>query len=83
MKGPPPRVSAPHAIASIREYTQIGVRVLCVEGFTVVPEGFRADFDLMFTASAELALDEAASETKAFIEKHARPDVIWEVWADD
>jgi hypothetical protein len=77
-------VSAEDAIASIRASTQGGIRILGVDGFTVVPEGFRADLDLMLDVSdPPMTAEQAAAESLAFIEKHARPDVIWEVWADD
>ena len=84
MKGSPPRVAAAEAIASIRQCTLDGVRILGVDGFTVVPEGFRADFDLMLDVSDRpMTAEQAAAESVAFIEKHGRSDVIWEVWADD
>jgi hypothetical protein len=84
VKGPPPRVTAPDAIALIRKLTKAGVQILGVDGFVVVPEGFMADLDLMLDVSERpMTAEEAAAETKAFIDKHARSDVVWEVWADD
>ena len=84
MKSPPPRVAAPDAIATIRKCNQSGVRILGVDGFTVVPEGFRADLDLILDVSDRpMSADEAAAESIALIEKHARSDVIWEVWTDN
>ena len=84
MKDSPPRVTAAEAIASIRQYRLAGVRILGVDGFTVVPEGFRADLDLLLDVSVRpMTAEEAAAEAEAFIHKYARPDVIWEVWADD
>jgi hypothetical protein len=84
VKGPPPRLSATDAIASIRESAQGGVRILGVDGFTVVPEGFRADLDLMLDVSElTMTAEQAAAESVAFVQNHARPDVIWEVWTDD
>jgi hypothetical protein len=84
VKEPPPRVSAAEAIASIHECTGRGVRLLGLDGFTVVPEGFRADLDLLLDVSDRpLTSVQAAAEAEAFIKKHGRPDVVWEVWADD
>ena len=84
MTGSPPRVTAPEAIASIREFTQAGVRILGLDGFTVVPEGFRADLDLLLDVSDRpMTAEEAAAEAEAFVNANARPDVVWEVWADD
>ena len=83
MKASPPRLSASKAIASIRKYTQDGVRVLGLDGFTVIPEGFRADLDLLLDVSNQpMTAEEAAAQAEAFIDKHARPDVIWEVWTE-
>jgi hypothetical protein len=77
-------VSAAQAIASIHECKARGVRLLGLDGFTVVPEGFRADLDLLLDVSNRpLTQVEAAAEAEAFIKKHGRPDVVWEVWADD
>jgi hypothetical protein len=84
VRGPPPRLTAADAIASIHEKARHGVRILGVDGFTVVPEGFRADLDLILDVSNRpMTAEQAAAESVAFIEKHARSDVIWEVWADD
>ena len=84
MKGSPPRLAASDAIASIREYTSAGVRILGLDGFTVVPEGFRADLDLLLDVSNRpMTAEEAAAEAEAFVNAKARPDVVWEVWADD
>ena len=83
MTGSPPRVSAEEAIASIRECALAGVRILGLDGFTVVPEGFRADLDLLLDVSNRpMTAEMAAAEAVAFIEERARPDVIWEVWAE-
>ena len=83
MKGPPPRVNAEEAIASIRQSTRAGVRILGLDGFTVIPEGFRADLDLLLDVSDRpMTAEEAAAEAEAFIAKHGRPDVIWEVWTE-
>jgi hypothetical protein len=77
-------VTASEAITSIREYTEGGVRILGVDGFTVVRDGFGADLDLILDVSdRSMTAEQAAAESVAFIEKHARSDVIWEVWADD
>jgi hypothetical protein len=77
-------VAAAEAIASIRERTLAGVRILGLDGFTIVPEGFRADLDLLLDVSNRpMTAEEAASEAEAFVNANARPDVVWEVWADD
>jgi hypothetical protein len=77
-------VSASEAIASIRKCTQDGVRVLGLDGFTVIPEGFRADLDLLLDVSDRpMTAEEAAAEAEAFIQTHTRPDVIWEVWTEN
>ena len=84
MTGSPPRVTASEAIASIREFTRAGVRILGLDGFTAVPEGFRADLDLLLDVSDRpMTAEEAAAEAEAFVNANARPDVVWEVWADD
>jgi hypothetical protein len=77
-------VTAPEAIASIRESTRAGVRILGLDGFTIVPEGFRADLDLLLDVSNRpMTAEEAAAEAEAFVNANARPDVVWEVWTDD
>jgi hypothetical protein len=77
-------VTAAEAIASIRESTRAGVRILGLDGFTVVPEGFRADLDLLLDVSNRpMTANEAAAEAEAFVNANARSDVVWEVWADD
>jgi hypothetical protein len=83
VKGGPPKVTASEALGSIRKCTQDGVRVLGLDGFTVVPEGFRADLDLLLDVSNRpMTAAEAAAEAEAFINEHARPDVVWEVWTE-
>lgn len=83
MQGPPPRLNTAEAIISIREHAQAGVQILGVDGFVVVPEGFRADFDLMLDVSTgPMTVDGAAAEAESFISEHARSDVVWEVWTD-
>jgi hypothetical protein len=80
----PPRLSAPEVIASIREHTRLGIRLLGLDGFTVVPEGFRADLDLLLDVSNRpMTVENAASEAEAFVNANARPDVVWEVWVGD
>ena len=83
MNGPPPRLKTPEAIASIREHAQAGVQILGVDGFVVVPQGFRADFDLMLDVSTRpMTVEAAAAEAESFVRKHARSDLVWEVWTD-
>lgn len=79
---PPPRLNTAEAIASIREQAQAGVQILGVDGFVVVPEGIRAPLDLILDVSEPMTVEGAAAEAEAFISKHARDDVVWEVWAD-
>jgi hypothetical protein len=77
-------VGATDAIASIRQFTKQGIRILGVDGFAVVPEGFRADLDLLLDVSNRpMTAEEAAAEAEAFVNANTRPDVVWEVWADD
>jgi hypothetical protein len=58
--------------------------LLGLDGFTVVPDGFRADLDLLLDVSDRpMTAEEAAAEAEAFIDKNARPDVIWEVWTEN
>jgi hypothetical protein len=77
-------VGAKEAIASVRECALAGIRIIGLDGFTVVPGGFRADLDLLLDVSNRpMTAEEAAAEAVAFIEKRARPDVIWEVWAEN
>ena len=84
MKGSPLRVTAAEAIASIRKCTKDAVRILGLDGFTVVPEGIRADLDLLLDVSDRpMTVEEAAAEAEAFVNANARPDVVWEVWVDD
>jgi hypothetical protein len=84
MTGSPPRLAAAEAISSIRESTRRGVRILGLDGFTIVPEGFRADLDLLLDVSnLPMTSEEAAEASVAFIEQHGRSDVVWEVWTDD
>jgi hypothetical protein len=83
LKRPPPRLSAADAIASIRESTRRGELVFGVEGFEVTDAGFVALLDLIHDTSASpLTHAEAAAQAEAFVSKHARDDVLWEVWTD-
>jgi hypothetical protein len=83
MHRPPPRLNTAEAIASVQDYAEAGVQILGVDGFVVVPEGLRADLDLMLDVSEPQASAEvAAAQVEAFIRERARPDVVWEVWAD-
>ena len=83
MKDSPPRVTAAEAIASIQESTRAGVRIFGLDGFTVVPDGFMAELDLLLDVSNRpMSVEEAAADAKAFIDKHARSDVVWEVWTE-
>lgn len=83
MHRPPPRLTTAEAIASIREHTQAGVQILGVDGFVVVPEGFRADLNLMLDVSTgSMTVKGAAAEAESFISKNARADVVWEIWTD-
>ena len=78
------RVTAADAIASIRESARAGVRILGLDGFTVVPDGYTADLDLLLDVSNRpMSAEEAAAEAEAFVNANARPDVVWEVWVDD
>jgi hypothetical protein len=83
MHRPPARLSSDEAIASIRDCAQAGIEILAVEGFEVVPEGFVALLDLIFSVSEKgLTIQKAAAEAETFVRARARPDVIWEVWTD-
>ena len=83
MRGPPDRVNSSQAIASIRECVEARLRVLGVDGFVVVPEGFAADLDLVLDVSdRNLTIEEAALEAEAFVASQERPDIVWEVWTE-
>ena len=83
MSVPPDRVTAPEAIASMRECVEAGLRVLGVDGFVVVPDGFVAALDLVLDVSdRNLTVAKAAAEAEAFVVSKARPEVLWEVWTE-
>lgn len=83
MHRPPPRLNTAEAIASIRKHAQAGVQILGVDGFVVVPDGFRADLDLMLDVSTQpMTVEGAAVEAESFINERARSDVVWEVWTN-
>ena len=83
MRGPPDRVNTSEAIACIRKCAEDGVKILGLDGFVVVPEGFVAALDLLLDISGQnLATEEAAARAEAFVRAKARPDVLWEVWTE-
>jgi hypothetical protein len=83
MSGEPERVTSSQAITSIRECAEAGLRVLGVDGFVVVPDGFVAALDLVLDVSnRNLGVEEAATEAEAFVVSKARPEVLWEVWTE-
>jgi hypothetical protein len=83
MHSSPDRVETSEAIASVRKYAQGGVRILGVDGFVVVPEGFVAALDLILDVSERnLTVAQAAAEAEAFVNSKARRDVLWEVWTE-
>ena len=83
MHSPPDRVKTSEATASIRKCAQDGVRILGVDGFVVVPEGFVAALDLILDVSERnLTVAQAAAEAETFVNSKARPDVLWEVWTE-
>lgn len=83
MRGRPRQMTTDEAIGLIRNCVESGVRILGVDAFAVAPGGNRAELDLMLDVSERhLSAEEIASEAEAFIEHHARPDLVWEVWTD-
>jgi hypothetical protein len=83
MGGSPEKLDTSEVIASIRKCAQDGVRILGVDGFVAVPEGFVASLDLLLDVSGQnLTVDEAAAEAATFVQAKSRPDVVWEVWTE-
>lgn len=76
-------LSSEDAIALIRNCKIEGRRVLGVDGFVMVPDGFEAKLDLILDVSDESkTVEQAAQETEEFIKKHGREGVVFEVCVD-
>lgn len=74
------RLSGADAVERIVSITACGCRVLGVDGFRVVPEGFEAALDLILDLSTKpTPRQQAAEEAKKFIVLHAADDVFFEV----
>lgn len=68
------------ALAHVHALASQGHRVLDVDGFRVVPEGYMASLDLILDLSlAPMPIEEAVSRANAFIADHAAEDVLFEV----
>lgn len=79
----PNRVETSEAIATIRKCADEGVKILGLDGFVVVPEGFIASLDLLLdTSGRNFTVKEAAAQAEGFVTANGRPDVLWEVWTE-
>jgi hypothetical protein len=84
MNPAPERLGTAETLALIAKYARDGVRVLGVEGFVTVPEGYIAYLDLILDVSApEVSSAEGWATADAFVREKDRPNVLWEVWIDD
>lgn len=68
------------ATARIRSSARDGWKVLGVDGFRLMPEGYVASLDLILDLSSSGLTAEA--EALGFISKHAAADVMFEVVTD-
>lgn len=74
------RLIAADAAERIASATACGGRVLGVDGFRVVPEGFVAALDLILDLSGRtITRQQAAEEATSFIVSHGAVDVVFEV----
>lgn len=71
------------ATARIRSSARDGWKVLGVDGFRLMPEGYVASLDLILDLSSSgLTAEAAEAEALGFISKHAAADVMFEVVTD-
>jgi transcriptional regulator GlxA family with amidase domain len=74
------RLIAADALERIRSASENGARILGVDGFRVVPEGFIAALDLVLDLSVRsMSIEAAATAAEQFITSRAADDVLFEV----
>lgn len=78
------KLIASDAVELIRSAVKNGHRVLGVDGFRVVPEGFVASLDLILDLSVgPTPMLVAATAAIQFVTSHAADDVVFEVVVED
>jgi hypothetical protein len=74
------KLVAADAVERIKSATDRGGRILGIDGFRVVPEGFVASPDLILDLSTRpMARDDAAAAAISFVAVHEARDVVFEV----
>ena len=77
------KLSADQAIAYMQECIIDNVKVLGVDGFILVPQGYVASLDLILDVSEpSWTIDDANSQAQSFIKEHARPDIVFEIFTE-